>query len=540
MIHLILGGARSGKSAYAETLAKQSTKKVTYIATAAIHDKEMQQRVEHHISSRPLHWDTIEETLKLAEQIDRFGSNDIIIIDCLTLWVTNILCEPEGADNFSLYKEALLNALATTSATVLLVSNETGMGIVPMGELSRRFCDESGRLHQDIATLSQKVTLMIAGIPTVIKEVSFDVPNAQELDDYTPCKNWLNDSIKEPSAACRSTAIARQNRLTKPQGSLGGFEEIAVQLASLQATSTPKADSIAIHIFAADHGIAQEGVSAFPQAVTVEMIKNFLRGGAAISVAAQSLGADLSVWNLGTVVPLSLDDLTLTHAHHLKSRAIAKGTSNFAQKAAMEYEQLNQAMAVGAEAVDASLSADLLIAGEMGIGNTTSAAAIGAVLSDRPANEWVGAGTGLNTEGIKHKANVIESAIERHHLDNPTPLEILRYFGGFEIAAMVGFYLRAAQRGKPVIVDGFICSVAAWVAVAIRPEARAWMIFSHHSAEAGFKTLKKELNIEPILDMKMRLGEGSGAASVVPLIRLACDWHNRMATFDEAGVSDGS
>lgn len=348
-------------------------------------------------------------------------------------------------------------------------------------------------------------------------------------------EQWLSSEPKPIDTLAKEKAEQRQLQLTKPAGSLGQLETIAIQLAAMQGTEFPSADRIHISVFAADHGIVAEGVSAFPQAVTGEMIRNFARGGAAISVLAQELEASLTVINMGSVneiEPLS----------GVKDKRIAAGTKNFVHEAAMTIEQCQQAITLGREHVEQQLKSgiEIFVAGEMGIGNTTSAAAIATALLNINVKNLSGPGTGLDASGVTHKATVIEQAINTHHDKISTPLAILQYLGGFEIAALVGCYLACGKQGLPVIIDGYISSVAALLAESISPNTKNWFIYSHNSAEPGHQHVLTALNAKPLLDIGMRLGEASGATSVLPLIRLSCHLHNKMATFEQAEVSEKS
>jgi nicotinate-nucleotide--dimethylbenzimidazole phosphoribosyltransferase len=327
-------------------------------------------------------------------------------------------------------------------------------------------------------------------------------------------------------------AAQRQSVLTKPAGSLGRLENIAVQLAGLQGTDKPALERIHISIFVGDHGICEEGISAFPQAVTAQMIANFANGGAAISVLAKSLGAELEVVNLGTVSdePSRLPGVI--------DARIAPGTRNFTLTDAMSREQVCAALNHGDAAAQraADNGCQLFIGGEMGIGNTTSATAIACALMGKNPTQLAGPGTGLDTAGVRHKAEVIIRALQRHN-DDQDPLAVLEAFAGFEIAALTGAIAGCAARSIPVLVDGFIVSVAALIAVNQQPDIRPWLLFAHLSAEPGHQAILAELNAEPLLDLGMRLGEGSGAAMAIPLLRLACELHNKMASFTDAGVS---
>jgi len=338
---------------------------------------------------------------------------------------------------------------------------------------------------------------------------------------------WIFQAVKNIEQENLSQAQQHQNSLTKPQGSLGRLEDIAIRLSAMQQSISPEIKNIQITVFAADHGVAEEGVSAFPQAVTLEMLRNFARGGAAISVLARALEAALEVVNVGTVGEAE------SMAGVLDQR-IAPATQNFSRQAAMSESQLLEALAVGREAVERALkrSAQLFIGGDMGIGNTTAASAIA-----QPAS-LAGPGTGLDTKGVSHKVSVIARSLLLHEDEMKSPVGVLRCVGGFEIAALTGAYIACAQNGLPVVIDGFISSVAALAAIKINSQVKDWMFFSHVSAEPGHIIIIQEMEAEPLIALNMRLGEASGAATVVPLMRLACALHNNMATFEQAGVSN--
>ncbi len=344
---------------------------------------------------------------------------------------------------------------------------------------------------------------------------------------------WLNIPAALPDTDARKAAEARQSRLTKPPGALGRLEEIAIRLAALQGTEQPCVDHVHITVFAGDHGVAAEGVSAFPQVVTAEMVKNFARGGAAISVAARVLGAELDVINMGTAHDTGLLD-------GVKNYALGPGTANFTMGPAMTEHLLACALAAGRHAAERARFNDcqLFVGGEMGIANTTAAAALACVLLSAEPEHLAGPGTGLDHAGVSHKARVIQRALDMHAGHIHSPLEALRRVGGFEIAALTGAYLACAQMGLPVLVDGFITSVAALAAVRLCPGVGGWLLFSHTSAEPGHRAVLDALGARPLLDLGMRLGEGSGAAVAVPLLRMACALHNDMATFSEAQVSE--
>ncbi len=343
---------------------------------------------------------------------------------------------------------------------------------------------------------------------------------------------WINNPIANINLEAQHAAEQHQQQLTKPPGSLGKLESLAIRLAGMQGTKRPTLERTHITIFAGDHGIANEAVSAFPQAVTAEMIRNFSRGGAAICVLARENHAHLEVINTGTVNEIE-------PLNGVLDQRIAAGTHNFTKQPAMDQAQLTRALEIGRATVVRALEQDaqLFIAGEMGIANTTSATAISCVLLKTPASLLTGPGTGLDNRGIEHKIEVIENAIQKYHLSHNEPMEVLRHFGGFEVAAITGTYLTCAQLGLPALVDGFIATAAALAAIKINPQVASWLFYAHASKEPGHARLMEALNAEPLLDLEMRLGEGSGAAMALPILKLACSLHSQMATFSEAAVS---
>jgi nicotinate-nucleotide--dimethylbenzimidazole phosphoribosyltransferase len=345
--------------------------------------------------------------------------------------------------------------------------------------------------------------------------------------------DWILAPCPPPSAVHTAAAAARQDALTKPQGSLGILERLAIRLAGLQATDRPRANKAPIVLFAGDHGVTAQGVSAYPSAVTVEMLRNFACGGAAICVLARELGLPLEVVDAGTLQASEIAGVVTDKP--------ARGTRDFSLEPAMTTQEVAFALGAGRRAAERARKreADLLILGEMGIGNTTSAAAIAAALLARPPQDLVGAGTGLDTDGMARKARVIAGALARHGLEGADvgAFDVLARVGGLEIAALTGAIIAAAQARTPVLIDGFIVSAAALAAVRLNPSCAEWLLYSHRSLEQGHRLVLEALHAEPILDLKLRLGEGSGAAVALPVLRLACALHAQMATFEEAQVS---
>lgn len=345
--------------------------------------------------------------------------------------------------------------------------------------------------------------------------------------------NWWLESVQQPNLDAKQQAEQHQLQLTKPTGALGDLEQIAITLASLQSNAHPQVSHPWIAIFAGDHGVVEENISAYPQAVTRQMLQNFTTGGAAISVIAKYHQAHLQVIDCGTAGE------AYEYAG-VERHCIRAGTANFAKQAAMNADECRAALELGKKSVDTVKAnrADIYIAGEMGIGNTCSASALACLLLNDTAEQLTGVGTGIGADQLRHKIEVIEKAIELHHKHVIGDVfKTLCAVGGLEIAAIVGAYIRCAQVGLPVIVDGFISSVAALCAVRMNPQVRDWMLFGHQSAEYGHRRILQELNAEPILNMNLRLGEGSGAGTALALVKMACALHNQMATFAQAAVS---
>jgi nicotinate-nucleotide--dimethylbenzimidazole phosphoribosyltransferase len=337
-------------------------------------------------------------------------------------------------------------------------------------------------------------------------------------------------------SATANSALASQldaaiDNKTKPPGSLGALEGLAKQLGLIQQTVAISITQPAILVFAGDHGVVAEGISAFPQDVTWQMVENFLADGAAINVFARQNGAALYVVDAGV-------NHDFGQRPGLIDRKVANGTQNFALAPAMTLQQCATAMEHGAALV-ADLPGNVVGFGEMGIGNTTSAAALMHKLTGLPAAECVGAGTGLSPEGVLRKQRVIEAAVERHAAV-AEPLDVLATFGGFEIAMMAGAMLKAAALRKTLLIDGFIVTSALLAASRMAPAVLDYCVFAHCSDEAGHRRMLAQLGAKPLLQLGMRLGEGTGAALALPLLHAAANFLNEMATFSSASVSGKS
>ena len=316
---------------------------------------------------------------------------------------------------------------------------------------------------------------------------------------------------------------------TKPLGALGRLETLAVQLGMIQGTTTPHIEQPQIRVFAADHGLTKHGTSAFPSAVTAQMVYNFLQGGAAINVLARQHNIELKVVDAGV-------DADFAPHPQLLDYKVRHGSRDALTEPAMTAAECLAALENGMEVVK-NLAGNLLIVGEMGIGNTSAASLLLARLYDVPLADCIGRGTGLDDAGLQHKINILTQVLERHQTAQ-APFDVLAALGGLEIAMMAGALIQAASERRILLIDGFIASSALLMAERLAPGVAQYAVFAHHSVEPGHAHLLKSLNAEPLLNMGMRLGEGSGAALAYPLLQSACAIINEMASFSDAGISE--
>ena len=327
-------------------------------------------------------------------------------------------------------------------------------------------------------------------------------------------------------------ARERQAQLTKPQGSLGRLEEISIQLAGITGQPRPRISRPVVITMAADHGVALQGVSAYPREVTPQMVLNFLRGGAAINVLARHIGARVVIVDMGVASDFAPDA-------DLVSKKIAFGTRDLSQGPAMTRDEAQRTVEAGIQVASREIDkgADMLATGDMGIGNTTPSSAIVAAFTGRPVAEVTGRGTGVDDAGLSRKVAVIEQALAVNKPDPSDALDVLGKVGGFEIGGLAGVIIGAAARRVPVVIDGFISGAAALVAYHIEPRVQPYMIAAHRSVEIGHRVLLEHMQLKPLLDLDLRLGEGTGAALGVSLCQAACKFLDEMATFGEAGVA---
>jgi nicotinate-nucleotide--dimethylbenzimidazole phosphoribosyltransferase len=345
--------------------------------------------------------------------------------------------------------------------------------------------------------------------------------------------NQTIQSIRPLDAAAMDAARARQGRLTKPPGSLGRLETLSIQVAGISGQERPIIGEKVVITCAGDHGVAAQGVSAYPQEVTPQMVYNFLNGGAAINVLARHVGARVIVVDVGVAADFEPQP-------GLVIKKVAHGTADMTRGPAMSREQAVQAIEAGIAVLEDEVGRGLGIVatGDMGIGNTTPSSAIVAAITGRPVAEVTGRGTGINDEQLAHKVAVIEKALRVNRPDPTDALDVLSKIGGFEIGAIAGVILGAAAHRIPVLIDGFISTAGALIANGLVPLARDTMIAAHASMEIGHKAALAHLGLTPCLDFNMRLGEGTGAVLVLGLVEAACKILNEMATFESAGVSE--
>jgi nicotinate-nucleotide--dimethylbenzimidazole phosphoribosyltransferase len=346
----------------------------------------------------------------------------------------------------------------------------------------------------------------------------------------------LSETIAKISpldTAAMAAASLRQDQLTKPQGALGRLETLSIQVAGITGAPRPRLRKPAVVVMAADHGVARQGVSPYPPEVTPQMVLNFLAGGAAINVLSRHVGAQVAVVDIGVGADLP------PHPD-LISRKLAYGSADLTTAPAMSRAQAQAAIEVGIEVASSMIDAgtDILATGEMGIGNTTPSSAIVATLTGLPVSEVTGRGAGIDDAGLRRKVALIEGALALHKPNPADALDVLAKVGGFEIGGIAGLMIGAAARRVPVMVDGFISGAAALIACALAPAAQPYLIATHRSVERGHQAVFARLDIEPLFDLGMRLGEGTGAVLGISLVMAACKALDEMATFGEAGVSD--
>ncbi len=557
----MLGGIRSGKSAHAESLLS-GTGPTRYIATAqtpATGDPEWAGRIEQHRRRRPTSWTTV-ETSDLATALRTDTSPTLI--DDLGGWVSAVYDDAGAWENdafdFDRHIAELSSAVDEFGGDLVIVSAEVGLSLVAPTPAGRRFQDALGAANQAIAAVCDQVILVVAGRAVTISSEAIGIESGSAAADSAPTAAAAVtpaaaagtavaspsrsaedisgaeqfDPIPVPDQAALVAARERQLQLTKPPGALGRLENIANWIASCQGTCPPQQfEKPTVVVFAGDHGVAASGVSAFPPEVTAQMVANFAAGGAAVNVLACRAGAIVRVEDISVATDT---DSTLSRYK------IRKSSGNLAVEDALTKEEVLRAIAAGRAIADEQIDsgADLLIAGEMGIGNTTPAAIIIGLITGNEPVVVVGRGTGIDDAGWARKTAAVRDGMRRARPTYRIPTQLLQRVGGADIAAMAGFLAQASLRRTPVILDGVVVTAAALIAQDLAPNASRWWLAGHRSAEPAHGMALSYLELEPVLEMSMRLGEGSGALTALPIVQAAVATLGEMATFGDAGVSD--
>ncbi|MFT4088852.1 MAG: nicotinate-nucleotide--dimethylbenzimidazole phosphoribosyltransferase [Gordonia sp. (in: high G+C Gram-positive bacteria)] len=561
MRSLVLGGIRSGKSAHGERLVADDAA-VRYLATGPVpdgDDAEWQARIEAHRVRRGGHFEAVETRDLVAELIAHPESTTLV--DDLGSWVVALLDDRSGWDDPAVDLSADFAALAAAvrdfAGRLVLVSPEAGLSVVPATASGRRFTDALGELNSAIAAVCDDVVLVVAGrvltldappAPSVrpaprtspAAPVPVELPASEpiELDDRTADLD-VEHAADFPTVDYPDEDVAEQSRryqltLTKPPGALGLLEDLGNWISACQAQCPPaRLTRPAIAVFAGDHGVARHGVSAFPPEVTAQMVANIAGGGAAINVLARRAGAGVHVFDM------SVEADTAPEYSRYKVR---RSTGDLRRGEAMTLDEARRSVAAGRAVADRLVDegADLLIAGDMGIGNTTPAAVLIGTLTGQEPVVVVGRGTGIDDAAWIRKTAAIRDGMRFGRKHRNDPIALLAAVAGPDLAAMAGFYAQAAVRRTPVLLDGVVTTSAAMVAEKLAPGASAWWRAGHRSTEPAHGFALTELGLEPIVDLSMRLGEGSGAATALPIVCDAVDVLIDMATFGEAGVSDGA
>jgi nicotinate-nucleotide--dimethylbenzimidazole phosphoribosyltransferase len=568
---LVLGGARSGKSAHAEGLLGDAPQ-VDYLATARqqFDDPDWTARIAAHVARRPPAWRTVEPS-NLPAALRTAGPVPVLVDDVAT-WLTGELDDagaweggPEAVAACRARCAELVSAVAACPARLVLVSAEVGLGVVPATHAGRLFRDELGALNAELAAVCDEVLLLVAGLPVRLRHTGAPSPAAERMDTSAPMARMQASeghqdllagskqqhrapqdqappercvefpTITPPDQQAHRQAVARHAQLTKPAGSLGRLEELGVWVAACQGVCPPRPFARPqVVVFAGDHGVTAHGVSAYPSEVTRQMVGNFLGGAAAVNVLAAQAGAGVRLVDMAVDCAPDADTSPLVTRHKVR-----RGSGMIDREDALTDAEVAQALAAGVAIANEEVDrgADLLIAGDVGIGNTTPAAVLVAALTGAEPVAVVGRGTGIDDAGWMRKTAAIRDALRRARPVIGDPVALLRAAGGADIAAMAAFLAQAAARCTPVILDGVVVGAAAMLAEELAPGARQWWVAGHRSVEPAHTLVLEHLELDPLLDLGMRLGEGSGAVAALPLVQMAVRVLAEMATFDDAGVS---
>ncbi|WP_347956472.1 nicotinate-nucleotide--dimethylbenzimidazole phosphoribosyltransferase [Gordonia aichiensis] len=561
---LVLGGIRSGKSAYGEQLLADA-ETIRYVATGdAAGDPAWQSRVAAHRDRRSDRYRTVESRDLVGLLRDDPAATTLI--DDLGNWLTAMLDEVGAWDDETAdiadRVDDLADAVAAFTGDLVVISPEVGLTLVPATSSGRRFADELGRLNARIASACEAVTLVVAGRPLTLPEAPrpaapesrapqpstpapvAPVPASAEAEPsplapvpvdggIDPVDAELFPIVELPDHQIAEQARLRHLQLTKPAGSLGRLEDLGVWMSSCQGVCPPRTlRAPAVVVFAGDHAVATDGVSAYPPEVTAQMVANIATGGAAINVLARRAGAVVQVVDMAVAADTEPS---------VSAFKVRRGSGDLRRGESLTLAEARRALAAGRAMADrlVDAGADLLIAGDMGIGNTTPASVLVGTLTDREPVVVVGRGTGIDDATWIRKTAAIRDGMRHARRYRNEPLALLAAVAGADIAAMAGFLAQAAVRKTPALLDGMITTSAALVAQQLAPGAAAWWQAGHLSTEPAHKFALDTLGLVPIIDLSLRLGEGTGAVAALPLLASSIDILTDMATFDEAGVSAG-
>lgn len=539
---LVLGGQKAGKSTVAARLAEAARAPVAVVAPAAVEDEEMAERVRRHRADRPPRWRTL-ETFDLSAGLRDAGPETCVVVDALDTWLAHAMGEaglltdadvaPLGEDGNAAFRSVLDELAAFASATAerpgptIVVAGQPGLGLHAIGAASRRYADLHGLALQRLGQTARRMLLVTAGRVTEL-EPPPAASAVAPVPGTSPDLRALLDGIAAVDARAAARARRRQHALAKPPGSLGQLEAVGEQLAAITGVCPPPVPSHpALLLAAGDHGVHEEGVSVWPQEVTRSVAAAACAGNATSAVLADSLGARRVVLDVGVRGELADHPLLLR-------RRVRDGSRNLAQEDALTAEEVEDALRSGAATADALIAdgADLLVLGEMGIANTTPSACVIAACTGADAQAVTGAGAGSDAPTVARKTAVVQRGLARLG-SGRSPLAVLAGVGGLEHAALVGAVLAGAGRRVPVLLDGVTTNAAALVAVALAPSAGGYLLAGHRSAEPGADVALGHLDLEPLLDLGQRLGEGSGALLAVPLVQAAARVLNEVALLSD-------
>jgi nicotinate-nucleotide--dimethylbenzimidazole phosphoribosyltransferase len=541
---LVVGGQKSGKSGFAAARASRQANEVAVITPAEATDPEMIERIARHRADRPASWQTF-ETFDLADALGRAGSTTAtVIVDALDTWLVHAMqthdlwtdadVEPLGRDGMAAV-ERLLDEVGEVVAAAqgrggetIVIAGELGSALAPLGAGTRRYIDLHGRILQRLAAAATEAFLVVAGRAIPLPPTEPTHPKTRHVSSAFDDVAALVAAVSPASSDAAAAARAHLDALAKPPGSLGRLEDLAARLAAIAATSPPPIPAgPALLVACGDHGVHAQGVTPWPQAVTTAVVDAVCAGIAASGPLARQVGATTTVLDVGVAN-------ALRDHPNLQRTKLRDGTDDLMIEPAMTLADAEAAILAGANAVAGLVDAgaDLIVLGEVGMANTTPSACLIAAMTGADADQVTGRGTGIDDATHERKIEVVAKALARHG-DGREPLDVLASLGGLEHAALVGACLAGAVGRIPVILDGVSTNAAAMVAVALAPEVAGYLVAGHASTEPGATLALTRLELDPLLDLGMRLGEGTGALLAVPIVQAAARVMAETAKLDD-------